>query len=1818
MAPAAPPQQYSLDAREVRRDAVRIANAAARTGTRTATHVQALGHAAYEHALGPSSTRASQHLLPSGHRYTGVLAPGSTPGQGTSSSPSTGLYLATAPSLATLTAPDNMRAQKQASKDKKAKIKKRKANQAHVAASALAGRSDTSLLHPAAAGAGPSASGPSSGRASPAARSLGEEATSSRPRPTRRISSSSNLNTTVTVVASASASATAGPSSTRPVTPSTAVAARSASAESSSLTQHAAPAYAAESSTQPSRRRTTQSRASAAASELASQTEVRPYDLYREMLGEGSDEDPMLPRPSGSSRARAAPPPHVSALTQTNSSNPFTLVENAEPNPTAVLDNTPPSPPPLDDTPTYPPPPFPTGPYSTRPRTPPTPPPPLRPPDPTMNEQQQQEERELERAWEGYRARWSVPSSPPPAFVSEDEDGGPGFAPSTAGPQLRVQDNDEEEDDGIGSGSGSDDGSVSSARRAWEDDIRNGLDLPDRIARETTRRAAKSAPALGSTPGAREADEPGLVAQDSDAVVGDVYVDAGEDADAGDARPALNEAKHIVETPHVGAADHAVHSAPAESSTTVEHPSPSTEVDPLLTGPKPAATGTATASEEAQSVTQADNAAPPQAGETSVPALRGVFSVDAGAFLQRRFQGPDSGPPGTPSSSLTTTQQDQVAPPASRSDPSSQHEQTPIGGIVAPSQLPKEGGSSGGLRRLPTVNAKRLAALERRTQTQTQAQVGVLPGGTSEEVQLGGQALKEEEEGSKRTTSRSKAAARTISSSPSTAPSTATSTSTSSQTNKVSKPRIQEKYHRDALAAAERRRQLWQGTGTTSNGNDATSSPAAVVPVPTTTLVLPKAPRTSIESHYPKRNLSGGEGGGTTGAVDTDGIRPLSRSSELESHEQGELEVEDAAHSDSSEEQWQAEEQEFERLRSKEDALLRMRDRAELGDDSSDEEQEVRDAYKRSPTQRQLESLAQLDKMVPRAPPPLALGRSRSAGIAFSSSDESSDEERRLESTGSEPDDEEEEEEEGEGREVDSSALAAFNYLRARTMQLTGFSPDDESVAPSPSPTSAPGPGRRLPAVPPPPQQQRAGSPTKAHFVQNEDDDNLIAAHVFSQFSSAQKGKSPVRPVDHLLFAGAGVRKEEVSPGVGAVRPLPVPPPRVGQPVYSVSRPASLHPALPPPRPSDSPFGPQGGMGIDRSSVGTRLKGLFGTRLEGAGAGVEVLQAETVGKVRELFDRPLAGQGQGHEGSGGEERAYPPPPRPSVEPANLRWSLPPPLPVRAPTSTVSPHPQLARLATSPITSSPFAPPSPAAAPAPAPVPVPAVVRMEDVREKEAQMNAISIARSDSLRALEARLALGATDPQKASTVSSSSPLTASPSSSNQQRPFSEDRVLHTANSGPGLSRSGAITGRSGPPPAAFFTRRFGPRPASFVNPRSGEAPRPLGRLPTITPATRHYEPTKRVVPPSSEASESGRTSEAGSAVGSAVSVPPAPATGTPSLLAYIPREERTQLQDPIVPTRLHAETGVSTTSFDTPASAAAAAAATAVEVSPVQERCHSAAVDEVRMNALQRRPPPPPPPAMRESIASGDENRSADGISAVVNARRAILGRSAPPPSRAIATPPPQSVGLPPTPTPTPTRSATRPLPAIPPQVVRAESRTRTDSENSHPGTAETVPAGATTEPVEEPELQGEALLQRARSGLRPHRREPSLGITDLDLLVSQLEENGDHYENLSAISEFLGPARSTKPSAQELANLSLGKVELERRRVDASGRVKQKLSVAGVRVDRCGICLAQFREGEECCIYPCWHVYHRVCASKVLLNSRLCPSCRKDIAIES
>lgn len=138
-----------------------------------------------------------------------------------------------------------------------------------------------------------------------------------------------------------------------------------------------------------------------------------------------------------------------------------------------------------------------------------------------------------------------------------------------------------------------------------------------------------------------------------------------------------------------------------------------------------------------------------------------------------------------------------------------------------------------------------------------------------------------------------------------------------------------------------------------------------------------------------------------------------------------------------------------------------------------------------------------------------------------------------------------------------------------------------------------------------------------------------------------------------------------------------------------------------------------------------------------------------------------------------------------------------------------------------------------------------------------------------------------------------------------------------------------------------------------------------------------------------------------------------------------------------------------------------------------------------------------------------------------------------------------------------------------------------------------------------------------------PERSE-SLGFTDLDLMVSQLEREGAHYEvspspslnlqifsvfadllpilvfplvgrclpqELAAIGEFLGPAKSSKASAEEVSALPVGRVEVERRRVNKEGRVKQKLSVVGVRVDKCAICLNQFRADQMACVFPCLHM---------------------------
>ena len=137
--------------------------------------------------------------------------------------------------------------------------------------------------------------------------------------------------------------------------------------------------------------------------------------------------------------------------------------------------------------------------------------------------------------------------------------------------------------------------------------------------------------------------------------------------------------------------------------------------------------------------------------------------------------------------------------------------------------------------------------------------------------------------------------------------------------------------------------------------------------------------------------------------------------------------------------------------------------------------------------------------------------------------------------------------------------------------------------------------------------------------------------------------------------------------------------------------------------------------------------------------------------------------------------------------------------------------------------------------------------------------------------------------------------------------------------------------------------------------------------------------------------------------------------------------------------------------------------------------------------------------------------------------------------------------------------------------------------------------------------------------------RSASLGFTDLDLLASRLEEDPSNgYDTAILLSSFLGPANphSVSLTPSELASIPLGTIYIEKRRTTKEGKVKTKLACLGLRVDRCGICLTQFKEGQGAYVLGCLHVFHgRIdssgngpdCAREWFRNSRRCPTCRAE-----
>ncbi|KAG5642732.1 hypothetical protein DXG03_002277 [Asterophora parasitica] len=153
-----------------------------------------------------------------------------------------------------------------------------------------------------------------------------------------------------------------------------------------------------------------------------------------------------------------------------------------------------------------------------------------------------------------------------------------------------------------------------------------------------------------------------------------------------------------------------------------------------------------------------------------------------------------------------------------------------------------------------------------------------------------------------------------------------------------------------------------------------------------------------------------------------------------------------------------------------------------------------------------------------------------------------------------------------------------------------------------------------------------------------------------------------------------------------------------------------------------------------------------------------------------------------------------------------------------------------------------------------------------------------------------------------------------------------------------------------------------------------------------------------------------------------------------------------------------------------------------------------------------------------------------------------------------------------------------------------------------------------------------------AAAASRPPPLAPAYSeVTDLDLLVSRIgeaEDRGDgaNYDAL-LLSEFIGPAVSTRPAhesvpppapilpvpAPRAPNVPvIGTIQIQRRRTLKDGRTKLKLALMDTAVDKCGICLTQFKSGDIAQLGSvCRHAFHERCLGRWLVHNQTCPMCR-------
>ncbi|KAJ7269730.1 hypothetical protein C8J57DRAFT_1322957 [Mycena rebaudengoi] len=149
--------------------------------------------------------------------------------------------------------------------------------------------------------------------------------------------------------------------------------------------------------------------------------------------------------------------------------------------------------------------------------------------------------------------------------------------------------------------------------------------------------------------------------------------------------------------------------------------------------------------------------------------------------------------------------------------------------------------------------------------------------------------------------------------------------------------------------------------------------------------------------------------------------------------------------------------------------------------------------------------------------------------------------------------------------------------------------------------------------------------------------------------------------------------------------------------------------------------------------------------------------------------------------------------------------------------------------------------------------------------------------------------------------------------------------------------------------------------------------------------------------------------------------------------------------------------------------------------------------------------------------------------------------------------------------------------------------------------------------------------MQRTSSGSSVDLA-PARAVTDLDILLARLEgdrHDGANYDALLLVSEFIGPASPVRPvggvsasvswpSVSKLSTVLSGNIEVQRRRTTKDGRVKLKLALLGIAVDRCGICMTQFKKAESARLSEgCRHAFHERCLGRWVARSRTCPLCR-------